>query len=89
MHRLFTELEPSITVTDKTWQTEFGISYAQIYLMAPNSNGYDVRLFPHQMKTLRLRVRCHKLQNNPHTWMPPRIPQWLLIQMMMEHSPRN
>ncbi|CAG4950998.1 unnamed protein product [Parnassius apollo] len=30
----------------KTWQTEFGISYAQIYLMAPNSNGYDVRLFP-------------------------------------------
>ncbi|CAG4967696.1 unnamed protein product [Parnassius apollo] len=30
----------------KTWQTEFGISCAQIYLMSPNSNGYDVRLFP-------------------------------------------
>ncbi|CAG4967686.1 unnamed protein product [Parnassius apollo] len=47
-----TPMDP-ITITpedvaeaSKTWQTEFGITCAQIYLMSPNSNGYDVRLFP-------------------------------------------
>ncbi|CAG5025014.1 unnamed protein product [Parnassius apollo] len=69
MHRLFTELKPSFAVTKQN--LAFGISYVQIYLMAPNSNGYDVRLFPHEMKMPRLRMQCHKLQNKPHTWMPP------------------
>ncbi|CAG4999505.1 unnamed protein product [Parnassius apollo] len=71
MHRLFAELEPSLTVTEQTWQTEFSISCAEIYLMSPNLNGYDVRLFPHRIKMLRLRMRRHKLQSNPQTWMPP------------------
>ncbi|CAG4966125.1 unnamed protein product [Parnassius apollo] len=29
--------------------------------MSPNSNGYDVRLFLHRVKMLRLRMRRHKL----------------------------
>ncbi|CAG5052751.1 unnamed protein product [Parnassius apollo] len=46
----------------KTWQTEFGISCAQIYLMSPNSNGYDVRLFLRRVKMLRLRMRLRMPQ---------------------------
>ncbi|CAG5053278.1 unnamed protein product [Parnassius apollo] len=60
MHRFFAELEPSLPVTEqKTWQTEFGTSCAPTYLVTPNSNDYDVRLFPHRMEMLRLGIRRH------------------------------
>ncbi|CAG4932215.1 unnamed protein product [Parnassius apollo] len=66
MHRLFAELEPSITDTEHNLADQ-----VQIYLMSPNSNGQDLRLFPHRMKMLRLRMRRHKLQSNPQTLMLP------------------
>ncbi|CAG4946580.1 unnamed protein product [Parnassius apollo] len=48
VHRLFAELEPSITVTeqnlvDPVWY----ILRSNIFDGAENSTGYDVRLFPH------------------------------------------
>ncbi|CAG5031110.1 unnamed protein product [Parnassius apollo] len=43
-------LYPSLS---KTWQTEFGTSCAPTYLVTPNSNDYDVRLFLDRMEMLR------------------------------------
>ncbi|CAG4966128.1 unnamed protein product [Parnassius apollo] len=52
----WSHLYPSLS---KTWQTEFGTSCAPTYLVTPNSNDYDVRLFPHRMEMLRLGMRRH------------------------------
>ncbi|CAG5035613.1 unnamed protein product [Parnassius apollo] len=46
MHRLFAELEPSLTVTEQNLADRVRYILRSIYLMSPNSNGYDVRLFP-------------------------------------------
>ncbi|CAG4981657.1 unnamed protein product [Parnassius apollo] len=34
--------------------------------MSPSSNGYNVRLFPHRMRMLRLRMRRHRRQPAPN-----------------------
>ncbi|CAG5055759.1 unnamed protein product [Parnassius apollo] len=61
MHRLFAELEPSLIVTEQNLADRVRyILRSNIYLKSPNSNGYDVRLFPRRMRMLRLRMRRHK-----------------------------
>ncbi|CAG4960153.1 unnamed protein product [Parnassius apollo] len=71
MHRLFAELEPSITGTERN------LADRVRYIL--RSNIFDVaelerlrrEAVPSSVKMLRLRVRRHNLQSKRKTWMPP------------------
>ncbi|CAG5050854.1 unnamed protein product [Parnassius apollo] len=65
----FTELVPSVTVTEQNLADRFP------YILRSNTfdvtNGYDVRLFLQRVKMLQLRMRHHNLLRKRQTWMPP------------------
>ncbi|CAG4974318.1 unnamed protein product [Parnassius apollo] len=77
----WSRLSPS---RNKTWQTEFGTSCARKYLMMPNSNDYDVRLFRRRINRLWLEMQLHIRQTSIHTWKPPWIFQLWLIRTTMK-----